>query len=105
MTYTAEQVARVLPSVFDKEGFYLRGGTHTPEERIEGSQRVATSIDVHASMSAVCEVLDIERALAQMDHQTVLFLAEGAQDPEWAGRTQTRAMLYRAACQSVADLA
>lgn len=63
MTYTAYQVFRVLPSVFDQQGFYERGGKHVPEEISEDEARVQGSSDPTTSMDALCELLDVRKGL------------------------------------------
>ena len=79
--YTPEQVLRILPSVCDREGFYDRGGTHEHRDRAEGMERVSTSVDIHAAMNPLCEVLDVETAYLSLDWPERNLLKDAATRP------------------------
>lgn len=80
-TYTAEQVLRILPSVFDRQGFYGRGGAHPRRDPEEGMEKVSTSVNIHASMDPLCEVLDVERAYLSLDGPERTLLRDAATRP------------------------
>jgi hypothetical protein len=66
-TYSAEQILRILPSVFDVQGFYDRGGRHAPTSNGEENEGVTSrSIDVHAGSTPIAERLDVANAVARL---------------------------------------